>query len=830
MKKLIFLLFLLVFIVFVYAQAPCNPPINLTGTVNTPNLYDVELEWNYPEGTNAPDQWLSWNHFLLTGGFLSLRNVIMVHRYEPADLLGFNAKYLTKVMFLAETSDPYSPGNEFTVNIYKGGSYVSGVGFTPGTLVYSQPVPTDSVPFQGGSVTVILDSAIAIDATQEMWIGVQTSSLRTLCFINSSTPAEPMKGNVCYHNGFWTTFSTSTGEAFNWEIKGWVEGSGTIVDSFNVYRDGALITPVPVTFRNYSDTGVSIGTHTYGVTALYNADTCESAPVTTQVTMAQDTCDSFVINTFPWTQDFETEFWQNCITTIDADGNGYGWYRLACRLHDAHSGTYTAASKSYSTPNNYLVLPPLLVPLSGIRLSYWVAPKDTLNRAEHYEVLISTTGTDTVDFSTSLYSETISFNGWTFRTIDIPGTDYAGQTVHIAFVHNECHNMDRIKIDDITIENLGACLTPVYFIADNISQTSATIGWTQSGSATFWNIEYGLANFVRGTGTAMVVSSNPFQLTALAPHTTYDVYVQADCGINGTSEWLQGTFTTAFDNLHYETFEDYVADEHVAESAQAMGRTFWTTWSGTVGGTDDAVVSTDEAAGGVNSMEVTYNDDCVIMFPHTTSGTHTVEADFYVPSDKEGYFSILQNYGSTINWGADIYFDASSFGFINAGIDTAATFTYLYNQWFHIKFFINLDSDYAEFYLSDSLIYSWQWSLGVGDIGRANALHAMDFYGHADVSQYYVDNIDYDYIAGIQQNNAENELLIYPNPASNLLHIVGTADYDNVEIINLMGQVIITKNIIDNQLDVNISNFSSGVYFVRLRGDKGIISGKFIKK
>lgn len=139
MKKIIFLSLFLVFSHFIYAQLPCDPPINLAGTVNTPNLYDVKLEWNYPTGTNAPNQWLSWTQIVSAFGYVGLKNIIMVHRYEPADLLAFNAKYLTKVSFISDlSSDPYSPGNEFTVNIYKGGSYVSGVGFNPGTLVYSE--------------------------------------------------------------------------------------------------------------------------------------------------------------------------------------------------------------------------------------------------------------------------------------------------------------------------------------------------------------------------------------------------------------------------------------------------------------------------------------------------------------------------------------------------------------------------------------------------------------------------------------------------------------------------------------------------------------------
>ncbi len=106
----------------------------------------------------------------------------------------------------------------------------------------------------------------------------------------------------------------------------------------------------------------------------------------------------------------------------------------------------------------------------------------------------------------------------------------------------------------------------------------------------------------------------------------------------------------------------------------------------------------------------------------------------------------------------------------------------------------------------------------------------MDFYGHTALAQYYVDNIDYDYIAGIQHDNSKNELLIYPNPADNLLHVSGTSDYSTLEIINFMGQLIMSENIVDSQMEIDIANLSSGVYFVRLRGNKGIIATKFIKK
>ena len=65
-----------------------------------------------------------------------------------------------------------------------------------------------------------------------------------------------------------------------------------------------------------------------------------------------------------------------------------------------------------------------------------------------------------------------------------------------------------------------------------------------------WNIEYvytgetptGVPNAAAGT--------NPFELTGLESGTTYDCYVQADCGGGDVSWWSQPvTFTTLCDDF-----------------------------------------------------------------------------------------------------------------------------------------------------------------------------------------------------------------------------------------------------------------------------------------
>ncbi len=100
---------------------------------------------------------------------------------------------------------------------------------------------------------------------------------------------------------------------------------------------------------------------------------------------------------------------------------------------------------------------------------------------------------------------------------------------------------------NITLMGIGqTCPYPSALATSNINATSAEINWTENGTATNWNIEYGPEGFIQGTGTSLPVTSNPYTLDNLTPATNYDVYVQSDCGSGDLSSW-QGplTFVTA---------------------------------------------------------------------------------------------------------------------------------------------------------------------------------------------------------------------------------------------------------------------------------------------
>ena len=223
-------------------------------------------------------------------------------------------------------------------------------------------------------------------------------------------------------------------------------------------------------------------------------------------------------------------------TNIDADGDGYEWVlgsecggiylveggSLAGTGHNASadmvtSGSYSNYTGAALTPDNYLVSPQITL---GGSISFWACAQDGSYAAEHFGVAVSTTGnTDADDFTTIqewdmtaksapvLRSSNAPRGGnraqgnWYQYTVDL--SDYTGQG-YVAIRHFNCTDMFLLNVDDIFIEEPGF-----------------EMPWVNVSNPT-----------------------NPQALTNLDPETTYLVQVRANCGSDGYSEWLEGSFTT----------------------------------------------------------------------------------------------------------------------------------------------------------------------------------------------------------------------------------------------------------------------------------------------
>ncbi|SDG81448.1 Por secretion system C-terminal sorting domain-containing protein [Psychroflexus sediminis] len=70
-------------------------------------------------------------------------------------------------------------------------------------------------------------------------------------------------------------------------------------------------------------------------------------------------------------------------------------------------------------------------------------------------------------------------------------------------------------------------------------------------------------------------------------------------------------------------------------------------------------------------------------------------------------------------------------------------------------------------------------------------------------------------------------LTIYPNPASNLIHLEGFENHDKIEIFNLQGKLLLSSSGVTS---VDISSLAKGIYILRAGHAKRRITKKIIKK
>ena len=81
-------------------------------------------------------------------------------------------------------------------------------------------------------------------------------------------------------------------------------------------------------------------------------------------------------------------------------------------------------------------------------------------------------------------------------------------------------------------------------------------------------------------------------------------------------------------------------------------------------------------------------------------------------------------------------------------------------------------------------------------------------------------------------NNKENNITIYPNPANDKITVENPSCNDNamISIYNIQGQLLLQQSIKQQKTEINISGFAGGIYYVKVKTDKGNAVKKFIKE
>jgi len=77
---------------------------------------------------------------------------------------------------------------------------------------------------------------------------------------------------------------------------------------------------------------------------------------------------------------------------------------------------------------------------------------------------------------------------------------------------------------------------------------------------------------------------------------------------------------------------------------------------------------------------------------------------------------------------------------------------------------------------------------------------------------------------------AKTDFAIAPNPASNQITIKTAGNFNTVEIVSFLGQIVLTQSNDGNKATIDVSNLFNGIYFVRIISENGISVKKFVKQ
>ncbi len=119
-----------------------------------------------------------------------------------------------------------------------------------------------------------------------------------------------------------------------------------------------------------------------------------------------------------------------------------------------------------------------------------------------------------------------------------------------------------VYIDDFSAIEQVSCYPVSDIVTSNITSSTAQIDWTENGTASMWNIEVGNVGFTPGSGNEIFAdignTSQTSNATGLSGSTTYEVYIQTDCGGGDLSTWIgPAVFTTSCGTVVAPWSEDF---------------------------------------------------------------------------------------------------------------------------------------------------------------------------------------------------------------------------------------------------------------------------------
>lgn len=134
-------------------------------------------------------------------------------------------------------------------------------------------------------------------------------------------------------------------------------------------------------------------------------------------------------------------------------------------------------------------------------------------------------------------------DAWKTAYVDLSAYNGSARTLQFLGDRGSSSTSD-MAIDEVSVDEMPACLAPSTFNLDSVNATFADFSWNSLTNGTSFKMEYGPVGFTQGSSSVNTVysSSSPTQVSGLTPNTTYDIYLTDMCD---STSWIGPiTFTT----------------------------------------------------------------------------------------------------------------------------------------------------------------------------------------------------------------------------------------------------------------------------------------------
>ena len=208
-----------------------------------------------------------------------------------------------------------------------------------------------------------------------------------------------------------------------------------------------------------------------------------------------------------------------------------------------------------------------------------------------------------------------TLNTWEDHTVSL--NTYTGEGQYITFLVDGFtteYTYFEFSIDNLVIDKMGTCVKPSKPLMTNIQENKATVNWTENGTATQWEIMYGISGFSveNGDGEFRPTDNNPTTLIDLDINTAYDVYVRSYCGEEYSSWSVINTFRTTQIPVPLPYICDFEDDDENATWALLNGNQInrWhfgeAAYNPASSGTKGLYISNDNGENNLYSASISY--------------------------------------------------------------------------------------------------------------------------------------------------------------------------------------------------------------------------------